>query len=231
MVDVAARLSSLSLLRRCAVTGSDGNIGAVQQALIDPFDWRISFLVVETGAWLFGRWVLILPSLLLQPIQRRSMHMDVNQRTVRTSPTLHPLQGVSAQQTRATLLHYGQPAPSSRNLPLVSDEELCRCELVSEGRGMGSVVDLIYDDVAWRLRYLLVDTSGWWQGGPRVLISPHWLTEVDLAAKKIHLTVQREAVRASPRFQDIGTIDRDYETALHRGYGQRPYWMGPAHAG
>ncbi|MGN7876772.1 hypothetical protein ACTJKJ_24725 [Roseateles sp. 22389] len=231
MVDVAARLSSLSLLRRCAVTGSDGNIGAVRLSLIDPSDWRISFLVVETGAWLFGRWVLILPSLLLQPIRPRSMHMDANQRTVRTSPTLHPLQGVSPQQTRATLLHYGQPAPASKDLPLLSDEELGGCELISEGKGMGSVVDLVYDDVTWMLRYLLVDTSAWWQGGPHVLISPHWLAEVDIAAKKIHLTVQREAVRASPRFQDIGTIDRDYETALHRGYGQRPYWMGPAHAG
>lgn len=231
MVDVAARLSSLSLLTCCAVTGSDGNIGAVRLSLIDPSDWRISFLVVETGAWLFGRWVLILPSLLLQPIRPRSMHMDVNQRTVRTSPTLHPLQGVSPQQSRATLLHYGQPAPTSKDLPLLSDEELGGCELISEGKGMGSVVDLIYDDVTWTLRYLLVDTSAWWQGGPRVLISPHWLAEVDIAAKKIHLTVQREAVRASPRFQDIGTIDREYETALHRGYGQRPYWMGPAHAG
>jgi len=231
MVDSPAHLSSFSLLRRCTVTGSDGNIGTVRQALIDAADWNISFLILETGAWLFGRWVLILPSLLLQPIQRGSMHMDVNQRTVRTSPTLHPLQGVSTQQTRATLLHYGQPVPTSRDLSMVSDEELVGCKLVSEGRDMGSVVDLIYDDVAWKLRYLLVDTSAWWQSGPRVLISPHWLTAIDPVAKQIRLTVQHAAVRASPRFQDIGTIDRDYEAALHRGYGQRPYWLGPVHAG
>lgn len=231
MPDVPTRLSSLSLLHRCKVTGSDGDVGIVRLALIDPADWRIRFLVLETGAWLFGRWVLILPSLLLQPIQRGSMHMDVNQRTVRTSPTLHPLQGVSTQQTRATLLHYGQTVPTSKQLLVVSDEDLRGYELISDGRGMGSVVDLIYDDVAWRLRYLLVDTSAWWQGGPRVLISPLWLTEIDPAAKRIRLTVDRAVVRASPRFQDIGTIDRDYETALHRGYGQRPYWLEPANAG
>lgn len=222
------RLDSLSLLHGCKVTGNDGDIGHVRLALFDTTDWRIHFLVLESSPWLFGRWVLILPSLLLQPIERGSMHMDVSRRTVRTSPTLHPLQGISAQQAQAALMHYGQAAPAAADLPLLIETALLDCELSSDGVGIGRVVDLVYDDVDWTLRYLLVDTSAWWPGGHRVLIGVRWIEAIDVEAKQIRLSVDRAAVRASPPFQDVASIDRDYESRLHDGHGRERYWVEPS---
>lgn len=222
-----SRLNSLSLLHRCKVTGNDGDIGHVQLALFDIAHWRIHFLVLESSPWLFGRWVLILPSMLLQPIEAGSMHMDVSRRMVRTSPTLHPLQGISVEQARDALLHYGLTAPAAVAAPLLTEAALLECDLSSDGVDLGRVVDLVYDDVDWTLRYLLVDTARWWQGGPRVLIGARWLDSVDVPARQLRLTMTRAGVRASPPFQDIASIDRDYEYALHRAHGRDRYWIEP----
>lgn len=219
------RLNSLSLLQRCKVTGNDGDIGHVRLALFDTMDWRIHFLVLESCPWLFGRWVLILPSLLLQPIERGSMHMDVSRRTVRTSPTLHPLQGISAQQAHDARMHYGMAVSLEADLPLLIETALLACELSSDGVGIGRVVDLIYDDVDWTLRYLLVDTSAWWPGGHRVLIGVRWIEAIDIESKQLRLSVNRASVRASPPFQDIASIDREYESLLHREHGRDRYWV------
>ncbi|ANH67071.1 PRC-barrel domain-containing protein [Mitsuaria sp. 7] len=223
------RLNSLSLLHRCKVTGNDGDIGQVRLALFDTADWRIRFLVLESSPWLFGRWVLIPPSLLLQPIERGSMHMDVCRRMVRTSPTLHPLQGISAEQARSALLHYGQAAPAAA-IPLLTEASLLACDLSSDGVDIGRVVDLVYDDADWMLRYLLVDTARWWQGGHRVLISVCWvdaINAIDVEARQLRVSVDRASVRNSPPFQDIASIDRDYESELHRSHGRDRYWIEP----
>lgn len=226
-VSCRGRLNSLSLLHRCKVTGNDGDIGQVRLALFDTADWRIQFLVLESSPWLFGRWVLILPSMLLQPIERGSMHMDVSRRMVRTSPTLHPLQGISAEQARDALLHYGQPAPAASAAPLLTEAALLACDLSSDDVDIGKVVDLVYDDVDWTLRYLLVDTAGWWQGGPRVLISVRWIEAIDIEARSLRVSVDRASVRNGPPFQDIASIDRDYESELHRSHGRDRYWIEP----
>jgi hypothetical protein len=221
------RLDSMSLLHRCKVTGNDGDIGHVRLALFDTADWRLQFLVLEASPWLFGRSVLILPSMLLQPVERGSMHMDVSRRMVRTSPTLHPLQGISAEQARDALRHYGQAAPAASAAPLLTEAALLGCALSSDGVDIGSVVDLIYDDVDWTLRYLLVDTASWWQGGSRVLIGVGWLDTIDVEARQLQSTVNRASVRNSPPFQDIASIDRDYESELHRSHGRERYWIEP----
>lgn len=222
------RLNSLSLLHRCPVTGSDGEIGQVRLALFDTADWCVHFLVLESSPWLFGRWVLVPPSLLMQPVDCDSMHMDVSRLLVRTSPTLHPLQGISALQAHTALLHYGRPASPRKDAPLLTETALLHCELFSDGVGLGSVVDLIYDDIHWMLRYLLIDTSSWWPGGRRVLLGVRWIDAIDVPAKQLQLHVSRALVRASPPFQDIASIDRGYEAELHRGYGRNRYWIGPS---
>ncbi len=221
------RLNSLSLLHRCKVTGNDGDIGQVRLALFDTTAWRIHFLVLESSPWLFGRWVLILPALLQQPIERGSMHMDVSRRTVRTSPTLHPLQGISAEQARDALRHYAQPETAATAVPLLTEASLLDCALSSGDADLGKVVDLVYDDEDWTLRYLLVDPGAWWPGGPRLLIGVHWLDAIDVEARQLRVAVDRASLRNSPRFQDIASIDRDYETALHLSQGRERYWIEP----
>jgi hypothetical protein len=47
----------------------------------------------------------------------------------------------------------------------------------AEDGEIGHVKDVLVDDKAWAIRYLVVDTEEWW-GGKKVLVSPEWLTPV-----------------------------------------------------
>lgn len=56
------------LLRSCleilqySIEGRDGEIGSVDDIIINTVDWKISLIVVETGGWLTGRKILFSPS-------------------------------------------------------------------------------------------------------------------------------------------------------------------------
>ena len=47
----------------------------------------------------------------------------------------------------------------------------------AEDGEIGRVKDVLVDDNAWAIRYLVVDTQEWW-AGKKVLVSPEWLTRV-----------------------------------------------------
>jgi hypothetical protein len=61
-------LFAVSGLEGCPIAASDGHIGAVKDFLFDDRSWKIRWMVVDTGDWLPGRKVLILPSA-IAPLQ------------------------------------------------------------------------------------------------------------------------------------------------------------------
>jgi hypothetical protein len=62
------------------------------------------------------------------------------------------------------------------------------------------------DDADWGIRYIIVDTRDWWRG-ERVLISPLSVRKIDWANKLIHLDVDRQKVKDSPRYNPSITSD------------------------
>lgn len=91
--------------------------------------------------------------------------------------------------------------------------------------GIGQVQDFVIDDQTWAIRYLVVDTSQWWQGGHKVLVGMHWADRIDWATHKLHVRMTRDQVRSSPAFEDVGSIHREYEMRLHRNYERQGYWL------
>ena len=90
---------------------------------------------------------------------------------------------------------------------------------------IGRVQDFVFDEASWAIRYLVVDTSAWWQGGKPVLVGVHWADRIDWATRKVHVGLTRAQVRSSPAFQDVGSIHREYETRLHQNYKRQGYWL------
>ena len=90
---------------------------------------------------------------------------------------------------------------------------------------IGRVKDFVFDDSNWAIRYLVVDTSAWWQGGTPVLVGMHWVDRIDWATQKVHVRLTREQVRTSPAFVDVGSIHREYEMRLHDNYQRQGYWL------
>lgn len=86
---------------------------------------------------------------------------------------------------------------------------------------IGHVENFLVDDVAWAIRYVIVDTSNWWVGA-HVLIAPYAVKDIDWGDHQVHLSLSRDDVRSSPGWDPAAVIDRAYQEDLHRHYG----WPG-----
>jgi hypothetical protein len=90
---------------------------------------------------------------------------------------------------------------------------------------IGSVQDLYFDDRAWTVRYLVVDT-GTWLPGRQVLVSPFAFRVVP-AASRLRTSLTKEQVRESPSIDTDRPVDRQHEIAFAQYYGYPYYWVGP----
>lgn len=89
---------------------------------------------------------------------------------------------------------------------------------------IGHVKDFIFDDEDWAIRYLVVDTRNWWPGGKKVLVGTQWIARIDWTDSTVQTKLTREQIKNSPEYADDLPLDRDYETELHKFYGEPGYW-------
>lgn len=125
----------------------------------------------------------------------------------------------------------GQPAAQPpADVHLHSTDEVHGDHIEAADGSIGHVSGFIYDDTAWAIRYLCVDTRNWWSGGKEVLIATRWIGLVDWLASTVSTTLSRDAIRNSPAYDGSTPIHRSYEVALHAYYGKDGYWSdaGPA---
>ena len=107
---------------------------------------------------------------------------------------------------------------------LRSSNEVTDYDIQASDGSIGSVSDFVLDDSNWAIRYLVVDTSAWWQSGHRVLIGMKWADRVDFPSRQVHVKLTRAQVKASPKYEDVASIHRDYEERLHKNYERVGYW-------
>ena len=87
---------------------------------------------------------------------------------------------------------------------------------------IGHVEDFLVDARTWQIRYLVVDTRNWWPGR-KVVIAPMWLNRVSWTEKKVFVDLTRDAIKASPEYNEARTFTRDYADQLHRHYHREPH--------
>jgi len=89
---------------------------------------------------------------------------------------------------------------------------------------VGKVKDFYFDDQAWAIRYIVVDTSSWL--GHEVLISPHGIGTPDWTAQVLPAKVTKEQIKHSPGIDTDKPISRQYERSYLGYYGYPYYWGG-----
>ncbi len=90
---------------------------------------------------------------------------------------------------------------------------------------IGDVKDLYFDDEAWAIRYLVVET-GSWLSSRKVLISPIAAGKPDWASKRLPVSLTREQVRDSPAIDTDMPVTRQHETEYLDYYTYPYYWGG-----
>ena len=100
-----------------------------------------------------------------------------------------------------------------------------KCTIGASDGDVGHVKDLYFDDHAWAVRYLIVDT-GTWQSGRKVLISPISIQKPDWPAHRLAAAITRDQVKNSPDIDTDKPVSRQHEVQLLGYYGYPTYWDG-----
>lgn len=93
------------------IEATDGAIGQIADFFVDEEDWRIRYVLVDTGNWLSDRQVLISPDWLTD-IQwpERTAQVHVTREMVEQSPEYDPVAPVQRTDEARIYRHYGIPA-------------------------------------------------------------------------------------------------------------------------
>ena len=97
-----------SALMDYAVIVADGKIGTVSDFLFDDTNWKIRWLVVDTGTWLSGRKILVHPSAISEVDHRsREVPLTLSKAQVKDSPEIEFDKPVSRQVENSLYDYYG----------------------------------------------------------------------------------------------------------------------------
>jgi uncharacterized protein YrrD len=90
---------------------------------------------------------------------------------------------------------------------------------------IGHVKDFYFDDHAWVIRYLVVNT-GSWLAGRRVLISPIALGKPNWTERQLPVHITKQQVTDSPDIDTDRPVSRQQEQDYYGYYGYPNYWGG-----
>ncbi len=83
---------------------------------------------------------------------------------------------------------------------------------------IGHLADVLVDEADWSLRYMVVNTSNWWQG-KEVLISPRSTQSIRWMERMIDLSVTRDTVRSSPDYDASAPLPASFDADMAKHYG------------
>jgi sporulation protein YlmC with PRC-barrel domain len=247
-------LRSLKQLERYKVTATDGDIGKVENFLVDDARWTIRYLVVETGGFLDGREVLVTPiSFREVDYAAERFRLTISKGKVEGSPARSTDLPVSQQYERDYYSYYGYPyyagydglwgtggypylLATTPYPPLTEHprEPPLDAHLRSAKEITGYHIEAT-DGSIGHVKDFMVDDETWeirylvisttnWWPGKSVLIAPEWASRVSYPERHIHLGMTREAIKSSPEWDATYPVDSEYEDRLYRHYSGIPGW-------
>lgn len=95
---------------------------------------------------------------------------------------------------------------------------------------IGTVSDLLFDDAAWLVRWLVVDTGNW-LSGRKVLLPPSALGRLYANNRVLAVKLTKQQVKDSPEIDTARPVSRQMETSVYDYYGWSPYWSSGFYMG
>lgn len=181
------------------VSGTDGDIGTLEDFYFEESGWNVRYLVVDTGSWFDGKRVFLPPSAVKGGWGRTGVHVNLSRNDVRKIPTVE------------------EAEPDVDNGHLDSVKKTSGYHIHARNGEIGHVDDFLIGEDDWQIRYLLVDTSNW-IGGRSVIVSSDAVERVDKADNRLYVAAEREAIADAPALESI-------EAALSRNETGPPFTL------
>ena len=86
--------------------------------------------------------------------------------------------------------------------------------------GIWSVVDFLFDDTSWKVRWLVIDCGTWL--GAKVLIHPSAISRQDLEQQEFVVALTKAQVEGSPKLVEDRPVSQQMENRLYIYYGWDP---------
>lgn len=103
-------LRSLTVVKGYDIHATDGNIGHIENFLIDDTTWQIHYLIADTSNWWFGRHVLISPFAVRDIAWADAIiNVNISRESVKTSPEWNPAELIEEAYQRRLHSHYQWP--------------------------------------------------------------------------------------------------------------------------
>jgi len=98
-------------------------------------------------------------------------------------------------------------------------------KLTARDGEIGHIQDFYFDDSAWVIRYVVVDT-GTWLTGRLVLLAPYAFEDFGQNGNTLHLKLSKKQIQDSPSIATHETVSQQFEEHYYRSYGWPVYWQG-----
>jgi uncharacterized protein YrrD len=226
------------------VKASDGDLGHVRECYFDDEAWVIRYLVVQTGAWLLDRRVLVSPMSMGKPnCSLKTLHARLTREQVRNSPDIDSDKSVSRQHELEFHRYYGypyywgyrgvwaterlayEPAQCPEYYPqLRSCKSVTGYHIQAVDGDIGHVQGMLFDEESSAIRYLIVNTGNWWRGH-QVLIAPESIADVSWPDRRVVVQLTRQAIREAVPYDRALLPDRQGETLVYERYGHDGCWQ------
>ncbi len=234
-------LKNAKEFRNYSLRATDGEIGRLKDFYFDDRRWTVRYLVVETGAWLESRRVLISPEAIRSGPEwgEQVLPLDLSQEEIRRSPSVDMARPITQQAEEDLRQYYGWPsyfdvlpltAPPPAIPPgaekrqpadphLYSSSVVLGYHLEALDGPIGHVADFLIDDSTWDIAYVVIDTRNWLPGR-HVLLDPEWIGQVDWAGARLRVNLARDVIKASPPYDASRPASTEYSARLYSHYGK-----------
>ena len=211
-----------SSLKGYAVVATDGLVGTICDFIFEDKDWKIIWVVVETGTWLSGRKVFVPASNFQQPDQGARQY-QLNMTLAQVGYCLHGDVAQLGDETSGAHFTQGEltseankhKGPHLRALNILKGASV---EVIDGD--VGHAEEFLIDTSNWLVKYLVIHTSSWWPG-EKLLISAHSIKGIDYTRNILQLDATRQFVKDSPPYNAEQTADGIFDESFQTYYGIR----------
>jgi hypothetical protein len=172
-------LRSVKSLRGKPLVAVDGAIGFLVDVYFDDRNWKVRYLVLDTGRPMPRRQVLVSPSCVVPAKDDDRLHVRLTRAEVEKCPELDDDKPVFLQHDLAAL-------PSSGDPHLRSAEVVMGFAVYGPPGRAGHLKDILVDSDDWSVATFVVDT-GIWLPGKRSLVSPDDIDGLDWIERAVEL--------------------------------------------
>ncbi|WP_449354126.1 PRC-barrel domain-containing protein [Virgibacillus natechei] len=212
-------------LKTYNIDASDGEMGKIKDIYFDDKKWAIRYAVVDTRKWLPGRKVLLSPTSFINLNEaNENLEVEFDKETIRNSPAISDEQAISYEDEDSIIRYYGwskywvdnalggtengslTEEPTADKNDLRSEDETIGFKVHANDGKIGRVADMVYDNVDWKIQYIVVRSSESMVVDEYFVFTPEDVESVDWFGEDMYVKNSLEEVNQRTLYKNKADI-------------------------